>query len=144
VTNHPEEATRGWCSLRLRFEERELVLLRGAEQVRGVALAQQGRPDVLRSALGLAKAGQKLRHAVAGPSLIFDENELRLLIEAVRFAHAEVQWAARQQAASADGRAQVVLAAFPELAERGLWRSFGLTRELDEVAQRLERALRSM
>ena len=130
--------------MRLRFDERELTLLRAAEQVRGAALAHTGRPDELRNALALAKAGQKLRHAVAGPSLVFEEGELRMLLTAVRFAHDEVQQAASRQPGNApNGRLQAVLNAFPELVERGLWRSFGLTRELDELAQRLDLALRS-
>ncbi len=133
----------GWCSLRVRFGERELVLLRGAEQLRGAAMARQARPDDLRSALTLAKSGHKLRHATAGTPLVFEEGELRLLLAAVRFAHNEIQRAASQQSTSTDGRVQVVLDAFPELVERGLWRSYGLTRELDELAQRLDEALRS-
>ena len=137
------DADHGWCSLRLRFDDRELGLLRAAEQIRGADLARHARPDELRGALALAKAGQKLRGAVAGPSLVFEEGELRLLLTAVRFAHDEVQQAASQHDASADGRVQVVLNAFPELVERGLWRSYGLTRELDELAQRLDLALRS-
>jgi hypothetical protein len=92
----------------------------------------------------VAKAGQKLRYAAAGPSLVFEEPELRMLLEAVRFAHDEVQWAGGQRDAAGDGRIQAILNAFPELVERGLWRSFGLTRELDELAQRLDAALRSM
>jgi hypothetical protein len=134
----------GWCSLRLRFDERELVLLRDAEQARGAALAHQPRPDMLRTALALSKAGQKLRSATPGTSLTFEEPELQLLRESVRFANEEVHWAATQRADGADPRRDAVLAAFPELVERGLWRSFGLTRELDELGQRLEGALRSM
>jgi len=52
--------------LRLRFEERELTLLKGAEQLRGVALAQNARPQVLRTALNLAKAGHKTGVAAPG------------------------------------------------------------------------------
>jgi hypothetical protein len=48
----------GWCSLRLRFEQRELELLRHAEQLRGAVMAHTARPAELRSALTLAKAGQ--------------------------------------------------------------------------------------
>jgi hypothetical protein len=128
----------------VRFDERELRLMRAAEQVRGAALARQAKPGELRAALALAKAGQKLRYAAAGPSLVFEEPELRMLLEAVRFAHDEVQWAGSQRDAAGDGRIQAILNAFPELVERGLWRSFGLTRELDELAQRLDAALRSM
>jgi hypothetical protein len=143
VTPRRAEQDHGWCSLRLRFDERELELLRGAEKVRGTALASHNRPDELRGALSLAKVGQKLRYAVAGPSLSFEETELKLLTEAVRFAEVEVHWAAGQRE-QLDDRAQAVVGAFPELVERGLWRSFSLTRELDQLAQRLELALRSM
>jgi hypothetical protein len=130
--------------LRLRFEERDLVLLRGAEQARGTALAHQSRADVLRTALALSKAGHKLRQAAPGASVSFDEPELHLLLDAVRFAHDEVQQAASQREPEPESRRAAVLVAFPELLERGLWRSFGLTRELEELAQRLESALRSM
>ena len=130
--------------MRLRFDERELELLRGAEKVRGAALASHNRPDELRGALSLAKAGNKLRYAVAGPSLTFEETELKQLLGAVRFTEAEVHWTAGQQNEQLDNRARVVVNAFPELVERGLWRSFSLTRELDQLAQRLELALRSM
>jgi len=134
----------GWCSLRLRFDERELVLLRGAEQARGAALAHHPRPDMLRSALTLSKAGQRLRQASAGTSLTFEESEVQLLLESTRFANEEVHWAAAQRETGADPRRDAVLAAFPELVERGPWRSYGLTRELDDLTQRLEGALRSM
>ena len=33
------------------------------------------------------------------------------------------------------------MAAFPELVDRGVWRSFGLTRELETLATRLQTAL---
>jgi len=134
----------GWCSLRLRFDERELALLRSAEQARGASLALQSRPDLLRTALALSKAGHKLRHADAGHSLSFEESELNLLLEAVRFANAEVHWASTQRESDSATRRDAVLKAFPELVERGLWRGFGLNRELDELTQRLEGALRSM
>ena len=134
----------GWCSLRLRFDERELTLLKGAEHARGAALAHNPRSDMLRTALALSKAGQKLRHASPGASLTFEEPELLLLLEAVRFANDEIHWAAAQRDNGAGERKQAVLDAFPELVERGLWRSFGLTRELDELIQRLDVALRSM
>lgn len=138
------EADRGWCSLRVRFDDRELILMRASEQVRGAALARQAKPGELRAALALAKAGQKLRYAVPGPSLAFEETELRMLLEAVRFAHDEVQWAGSQREMTGEGRIQAVVNAFPELVERGLWRSFAVTRELDDLAQRLDVALRSM
>jgi hypothetical protein len=131
-----------WCSLRVRFDERELILLRGAEHVRGVDLARNARPTALRDALSLAKAGHKLRAAAPGVSLTFEETELRLLMEASRFASEEVHWAAAQRDADARSpRRDAVFAAFPELVERGVWRSFGLTRELDELSGRLQRAL---
>ncbi len=134
----------GWCSLRLRFDERELALLNGAERARGASLAQQSRPDLLRTALALSKAGHKLRHADAGHSLTFEESEVALLLEAVRFANAEVHWAASQRESDSAARRDAVLSAFPELVERGMWRGFGLNRELDELTQRLEGALRSI
>ena len=59
----------GWCSLRLRFDARELVLLRAAEQVQGAALANMPRPDVLRTALNLARVGHKLGAAAPGVSV---------------------------------------------------------------------------
>jgi len=34
------------------------------------------------------------------------------------------------------------MSAFPELAQKGLWRSFGLVRELEAVAARLQEALK--
>ena len=134
----------GWCSLRIRFDERELTLLKGAEHARGASLAHNPRSDMLRTALALSKAGQKLRHASPGASLTFEEPELQLLLEAVRFASGEIHWAIAQRDSGAVDRKQAVLDAFPELVERGLWRSFGLTRELDELIQRLDVALRSM
>jgi hypothetical protein len=128
--------------LRLRFDERELVLLRGAEQVRGAALAHEARPVVLRTALNLAKAGHKLGRATAGSSVSLDEPEVKLLLESLRFATLEVQWAARVDSGASDAaRRDAVLAAFPELVERGSWRSFGLMRELEAVAARLQGAL---
>lgn len=140
-----EPEVHGWCSLRLRFDERELELLRGGEQVRGAALANTPRPEVLRTALTLAKAGRKLGSARVGGLVSLDEGELGLLVAALRFASEEVQWAARQQNGASDGsgaRFDAVMAAFPELPEKGLWRSFGLIRELDALAVRLDAALR--
>jgi hypothetical protein len=126
----------------MRFEERELVLLRGAEHVRGADLAHNAKPTALRGALTLARAGHKLRAAAPGTSLTFEEGELRLLIEAARFAAEEVHWAASQRDANnGDARLRTVLEGFPELVERGLWRSFALTRELGDVAGRLQHAL---
>jgi hypothetical protein len=130
--------------LRIRFEERALMLLRAAEHARGTAFALHSRPDSLRTALALSKAGYKLRQASPGASVSFEEPELQLLLEAVRFANDEVHWAAAQRETDANPRREAILEAFPELVERGLWRSYGLTRELEELAQRLEGALRSM
>jgi hypothetical protein len=127
----------GWCSLRLRFEQRELELLRGAERLRGAAMARTARHDELRNALSLAKAGQKVGRGAPGASVVLDENELELLLDAVRFAIAEVPAAARP---TEDGAA--VLEAFPELVEKGSWRAFGLSRELEALAGRLSAALK--
>jgi hypothetical protein len=75
---------------------------------------------------------------------VFDEAELRLLVDAAQFAADEVHWAAGQRDAdAADPRRQAVLAAFPELVERGLWRSFALSRELVELSTRLAHALQN-
>jgi hypothetical protein len=136
----------GWCSLRLRFDERELGLLRGAEQVRGASLAHNARPDLLRDALSLSRAGTKLARARPGSSITLDESEVRLLLDAIRFATSEVHWvsdqAARQGAPTGERQASV-LKGFPELAERGLWRSFAVCRDLDTLAARLQKALSS-
>ncbi len=131
----------GWCSLRLRFEERELGLLRGAEQLRGATFARTPRPEVLRTALSLAKAGHKVGAAVPGATVVLDEGELGLLLEAVRFASREVQLAVRAREEEDDPRRDAVLTAFPELLEKGTWRAFGLARELDALAARLDAAL---
>lgn len=132
----------GWCSLRLRFSERELTLLRGAEQVRGAALATHGRPDGLRTALTLAKAGHKVAHATPDAPVVLEEGELLLLLEAVRFAIDEVHWAAGPEAV-AGMRQQATLDGFPELVQSGLWRSFSLTRDLQSLAERLHAVTRS-
>lgn len=132
----------GWCSLRLRFDGRELELLRGAERLRGSAMAHTPRPDILRTALSLAKAGQKIGHGTPGSLLTLEEGELGLLLEAVRFASEEVQLAARGDDAVAHERREAALTAFPELADKGTWRSFGLARELDALAARLDGALK--
>jgi hypothetical protein len=137
------EQSHGWCSLRLRFDDRELSLLRGAEQIRGVSLARTPRPDVLRTALNLAKAGHKLGQATPGASITLDESEVVLLLEAARFATDEVQWAARASDAPHTPRRDAVLTAYPELVDKGVWRSFGLGRELEALAGRLQSALAS-
>jgi hypothetical protein len=143
VTRGHVQPSREWCSLRIRFDERELGLLRAAEQLRGASLSHQQRPDTLRGALALARAGQKVRSARPGASIVFEETELRLLVEAMRFAAGEIQWAGSQRETDNVARRDAVLAAFPELVERGLWRSFGLTREMDEVVRRIQGAVTS-
>jgi hypothetical protein len=80
--------------LRFRFDDRELTLLRGAEHVRGAAMAHAPRPEQLRTALKLAKAGHKLGVAHAGVSVTLEEGELQLLLEAVRYATDEIHWRA--------------------------------------------------
>jgi len=80
------------------------MLLRAAEHARGTAYALHSRPDALRTALALSKAGHKLRHAGPGASVSFEEAELQLLLEAVRFANDEVHWAARQRETDTDPR----------------------------------------
>ena len=132
--------------MRLRFDERELSLLRAAEQVRGASLAHNPRPEVLRSALALARAGHKLAHAAPRTSVVLEEPELQLLVEAVKFAADEVHWVGDQAHAAqsaASNRRSTVLTAFPELAEKGLWRTFGVCRELEALRARLQRALSS-
>ena len=42
--------------------------------------------------------------------------------------------------AAATDRQSAVLKNFPELSERGLWRAFGLCRDLETVATRLQKA----
>ena len=130
-------APHGWCSLHLRFDERELELLKGAEQLRGATMAHTTRPDVLRTALNLAKAGHKVGSAAPGASISLEEGELTLLLDAVRFSSQEVRPRDSQEAA----RREAALAAFPELVQKGVWRSFGLGRELDALAARLQSAL---
>jgi hypothetical protein len=143
VNESLREQSHGWCSLRLRFDERELTLLRGGEQVRGMALASRPRPDVLRTALSLAKAGQKLSGAAPGASVSLEEAEVGLLLEAVQFAIEEIQWTFKTPDQDDARRREAVLKAFPELADRGAWRSFGLSRDLEALAARLQRALSS-
>jgi hypothetical protein len=146
INNEPHrerEPAHGWCSLRLRFDERELALLRAAEQVRGVALAHTPRPDDLRTALSLAKAGHKVAAAVPGASISLEENEVNLLLVALRYATDEVQRASRSENDQHSRQREAVAAAFPELVELGGWRSFGLTRELEALAARLHTALSS-
>jgi len=139
-----KRADHGWCSLRLRFDDRELGLLRGAEQVRGASLAHNARPDLLRDALSLARAGTKLSRARPSATITLDESEVKLLLDAIRFATSEIHHVSDQaarQAGASDERQSAVLKAFPELAERGLWRSFAVCRDLDGLAARLQKAL---
>jgi hypothetical protein len=123
--------------LRLRFDERELELLAGAERLRGAAIARAGGRDELRTALQLAKAGQKVGRSAAGATVSLDETELSVLIEALRFAAREVPQATRADLVGEAPRREAAFAAFPELADKGAWRSFGLARELEVVAARL-------
>jgi hypothetical protein len=132
-----DESSHGWCSLRLRFGERELELLRGSERIRGAAMAHTAGPAELRTALSLAKAGQKVAHAAPGATVVLEETELGLLLEAIRYAIPHIQAAARPS-----GDSEAVMAAFPELVEKGSWRAFGLTRELEGLATRLASALK--
>ena len=134
------EHAHGWCSLRLRFDERELQLLRGAERLRGAAIARSSGREELRAALQLAKAGQKVGRSVPGATVSLDEGELGLLLEALQFSAREVQAGTRFDADPA--RREAIFAAFPELAETS-WRSFAVARELDEEAARLAAALHS-
>ena len=128
--------------MRLRFDERELELLRGAEQLRGSAIARSSGRDELRAALQLAKAGQKVGRSAPGGSVSLDESELGLLVEALQFAAREVPAATRVNGTDVQRRA-AVMAAFPELVEKVSWRSFGLGRELEALAARLSAALSS-
>jgi hypothetical protein len=127
--------------LRLRFDERELELLRGAEHLRGAAIARSSGRDELRGALQLAKAGQKVGRSAAGGSVSLEESELGLLVEALQFAAREVPATTRVDGVDVQRR-EAVLAAFPELVESS-WRSFGLGRELEALAARLSAALSS-
>jgi hypothetical protein len=142
-SSEPDAPRHGWCSLRIRFDEREQALLKGAEQIRGAAYAATPRPDVLRTALNLARAGHKVAQAHAGASISLDEPELRLILDAVRFSTDEVRWASRQPEDDRSPRRATVLQAYPELVERGAWRGFGLGRELEELSARLATALNS-
>lgn len=129
--------------MRLRFDQRELALLQAAEQVRGVALARTPRPADLRTALSLARAGHKLTAAAPGASVSLEEQEVNLLLAALRFTLDEVQQASRSENDQQRRQRDAVAAAFPELTELGGWRSFGLTRELEALTARLQTALAS-
>jgi hypothetical protein len=135
------QSSHGWCSLRLRFDERELVLLRGSEHLRGLALAREAKPQDLRSALNLARAGQKLGRVAAGNPVVLEEPEVGLLVEALSFARTELQWAMRAGSAEDGQRRGAVVASFPELGEKDAWRSFGIAREMEALSGRLQTAL---
>src|SRR5438105_3622833 len=133
--------------MRMRFEPGELALLHSAEQLRGTQLARgPARPDALRAALALAKAGRKLTSAGPGAAVSLDESEVRLLREAVEMAGVEVHWLSQtgeheDPEPRTAQRQQAVRQAFPELVERGLWRAFGVCRELETLGRRLDAAL---
>lgn len=134
----------GWCCLRFRFDDDELALLAAAESLRGTALAKAGRPDSLRDALALAKAGRKVARATAGSMVSLDEAELRLVSAAIDYAAGEVRWLG--DAGEASDRASVerrdaVGKTFPHLVQQGAWRGFGLRRALEALSERLTAAL---
>lgn len=137
-------ARHGWCSMRFRFEEEEIGILRAAERLRGSYLSRSTRPDALRGAITLARAGQKLVGVGPDTLVTLAETEAQLLAETARFAAAEVRWLAEQADRPLDrqsaARRDAVGEAFPDLLERGAWRAFGLSRALDAVAARLEGA----
>jgi hypothetical protein len=131
-----------WCCLRLRFDDRELTLLRGAESVRGAGLAHAGKPAQLRAALNLAKLGRKLTGATPGAIVSLEEAELTLVLEALDFTSVELQEVARLDENDHSPRHTAVQEAFPEL-RGGAWRTFGITRELEALRGRLDQALDS-
>lgn len=134
--------TRAWCCLRLRFDERELALLRGAESIRGAGLAQDGRPAMLRVALNLARLGRKLSGATAGAVVSLEDSEIKLALEALDYAVAELPAVAHADESASTPSVRAALESFPEL--RGsTWRSFGLTREIETIRDRLRQALES-
>jgi hypothetical protein len=91
--------------------------------------------------LSIARVGHKLRRASPGSTVSLDEGELTLLLEAARWAVEEVHFASTPTAEADAARRDAALEAFPELVEKGLWRSFALTRDLQSVAERLQTAL---
>lgn len=129
--------------MRLRFDARELTLLKSAEQLRGARLAHTPRPDMLRAALSLAKAGHKIGVTAPGSQLSLEEHELSLLHEALRFAIDDLQWASRAPDGQDSVRREAVMQAFPELVEKGSWRTFGIVREIEALGGRLQAALKS-
>ena len=87
----------GGARLRLRFDERELMLLAGAEHCRRCGARARGsraRRAAHRAAAGQGRAeARSTRPRVA--SVSFDEAELQLLLDAVRFATARCRSATR-------------------------------------------------
>ena len=134
-----------WCCLRLRFDEDELKLLRASERLWGAALARRARPDALREAMALARAGHKVGQAGPDTTATLAESDVQLLAQAVRYAAEEVRWLGEHADQLADRKAierQGYLGvAFPELVERGGWRGFGLRRGLESLSERLSSAL---
>lgn len=137
----------GWCSLRLRFGADELLLLRTAERLHGSELARQPRPDALREALALARAGSKLAGAEPGEAISLSEAELATLVAAARYAADEVRWLGELGGEPGPDdrlgaeRRERVLQVLPDLAGQGAWRAFGLSRSLEFVAQRLSQPI---
>lgn len=138
----------GWCSMRFRFDEDELSLVRAAEQLRGAALAREGRPASLREALTLARLGARVRKLSPGEQVVLSEADSQLLLSAVRFAADEVRWLGEvlesttepgsiRDRQAAEGRRQALRAVFPDLVQRGSWRGYGLRRALEGLASRL-------
>jgi hypothetical protein len=119
-------------------------LLRAAEQVHGAELARLSRPDTLRTALALAKVGRKLERAAPGTSVSLEESEALLLERALRAAAAEVKWLSDRVSETpgreTEMRRETLTRACPDLAERGRWKSFGLARDIEAVADRLAAA----
>ncbi len=133
----------GWCSLRLRFAPEELALLGAAEHTYGAHLARQPRADALRSAIALARVGRKVAAGAPGAPTSLREHELLALLEALRFAAAEVRWLGEHGAQATDRasreRREHVEKGFPELAAN-VWRAFGTGQALDRLARRLDQA----
>ena len=130
-----------WCSLRLRFTEQELALLRSSEQLDGFMLADRARPDSLRDALALARVGKRLAAAQAGELLSLSERDTRLLADAIAASIAEIQWFGTDGMDSTPPeRVDRTRRAFPELAEQP-WRAFAVGRALRDLQQRISTAL---
>lgn len=137
----PSPRGSAWCSLRLRFTEQELALLRSSEQLDGFMLADRARPDTLRDALALARVGKRLAAAQPGELLSLSERDTRLLEDAIAASIAEIQWfGADGVDSTAPERADRTRRAFPELAEQP-WRAFAVGRALRDLQQRISAAL---